>query len=377
MKKKILKYQLVVIFLLMLVLPWLIRVVGLDDFPRRDENRVFHDSLTLDIARLDYFPDDCESYLNDNFFFRTPLLNIFHKMKFSVFNVSPHPDKTRIGKDGWYFMAGKELQILNGNLDFSPKVLDSFTNEWKERTNYLKQLDIPVFWIIAPIKHRVYSEKLPYNVHISKTNRIIELQHHLQIDFPNLIINPLKTLREHKDENELYFRLDNHWNLHAGYLTTQLLIERLRVAFPNKEIIDIPPLHWKTEVIQKGYHYNVLGIDNLREYKDIPVVKHPQSIEAKKYGFEPEKGFPYPWAYESRYVNDSLKNGLRVLFIRDSFGAALQPFAREVFKESEFIFDSWQFKLNKSIIKRYQPDVIVYVGLEKNVKNFLRTYDRE
>lgn len=369
---KLIKYQLTVVFLLLLFLPWVIRSVGFDDFPRRDENRAFHDSLTFDIQRLDYFPDDCEAYLNDNFYFRTPLLNIFHQMKFSLFNVSPHPDKTRIGKDGWYFMGGKELQIINGNLDFSPKVLDSFTNEWKERINYLKQRNIPVFWVIAPLKHRVYTEKLPYNVHQPKSNRIAVLQKHLHADFPNLIIDPLEELRKNKNREKLYFKLDNHWNFHAGYLTTQLIIKRLRTEFPDKNIIDIPPLSWEKEKIQTGFHYSTIGIDKLSEYTENPVMKHPQSKKARKYGFKVNEGFPYPWDFEKHFKNDSLKNGLRVLFIRDSFGEAIIPFTREVFKESEFIFDAWELDLNKSIIERYKPDAVIFLGLEKNVINLIK-----
>ena len=376
-KNTFIKYQLTVIFLLLLFLPVICKISGFEEFTRKDENRRFNDTLTIDIQRLDYFPGNFESFTNDNFYFRAPLLNFFHRLKFYGFNISPHPDKTIIGKDGWYFMAGKELEIIKGDLDFSPEVLDSFTNEWKKRTAYLKELNIPVFWIIAPMKHNVYPEKLPYNIYRSPTNRITTLTKHLQVDFPNLIINPLEELKANKDKEDLYFKLDNHWNTHAGFLTTQLLIEKLRVEFPDKDIIDVPPFHWKGEVIQEGIHYRVLGIDELGEYTEKPIMEHPQSIVAKKYGFKGVEGFPYPWGFENRFVNDSLKNGLRVLFIRDSFGEAIEPFCREIFKESEFIFDAWQFKMNEPIIDSFKPDVIVFIGLEKNVKNFLKDYSKE
>lgn len=376
-KSTFIKYPLTIVFILLLFLPGMLRITGVEKFTRKDENRRFNDTLTIDIKRLDYFPEDFNSYTNDNFYFRAPLLNLFHRMKFSVLNISPHPEQARIGKDGWYFKAGIELEVIKGNKDFSPEVLDSFTNEWKKRTAYLKQLNIPVFWIIAPIKHNLYPEELPYNVHHSKTNRISVLQKHLQSDFPNLIINPLETLKENKGKGNLFFKLDNHWNTHAGYLTTQLLIERLRAIFPDKNIIDIPPFHWEGETIQKGYNYNVMGIDELSEYTENPVMDNPKSKEAKKYGFKGILGFAYPGDFEHRYMNDSLKNGLRVLFIRDSFGNAIIPFAREVFKESEFIFDAWQFKMNKPIIEQYKPDVVIFLGLETNVENYLKDYGKK
>lgn len=379
MKKNLfIKYQLTVIFLVIIFSSGISKIIGLNDFDRKDENRRFRDSLTVNISKLDDFPSDFELYTNDNFYFRSPLLDMFHRIKFYGFNVSPHPDQTIIGKDGWYFRSEeKELAILNGSLDFSLETLDSFSNEWEERTRYLKELNIPAFWIIAPLKHYVYDDKLPYNVQRSQTNRITTLTQHLETDFPNLIINPLETLRANKDTEKLYFKLDNHWNAHAGLLTTQLLIQRLRTEFPNKEIPDVPPLHWKGDTIQEGIHYRVLGIDALSEYRQTPVMEHPQSIVAEKYGFKSIEGFPYPWAFENRFVNDSIKNGLRVLIIRDSFGEAIEPFCREVFKESLFIFDAWQYKLNKPIIDRFKPDVIVFLSLETNVPNFLHDFGNE
>jgi len=117
-----------------------------------------------------------------------------------------------------------------------------------------------------------------------------------------------------------------------------------------------------------------MGIKELSEFQENPVMDNPKSIEPEKYGFPPIPGFAYPWSYENRYVNDSIANGIRVLFIRDSFGEVIRPFAREVFSESLFIFDAWQFKLNEEIIEQYKPDVVVFIGLETNPENFLKDY---
>ena len=371
-KNKFIKYQLIISFLIIILLPALLGFSGIEGFARKDENRAFKDSVSLNINRLDDFPSDFDAFLDDNFYFRSPLLDIFHRTKYFVFKTSSHPDKTLIGDDGWFYKAGVELEVLSGKLDFSPETLEAFTNEWKRRTAYLEERNIPVFWIIAPMKHHVYTDQLPFNIHLSKTNRIDGLIAHLKPDFPNLIIYPIPELRANRDKANLYFKLDNHWNEHAGYITTQLLIEKLRVQFPDKDIIDIPKFHWEGEVIHKGIHYNVMGIDELSEYSETVVMNNPQSREADKFGFEPIAGFAYPWSYEYFYVNDSLKNGLRVLFIRDSFGEAIIPFTSEVFKESLYIFDAWQFKLNEEIIEQFKPDVVVFIGLETNPENMLK-----
>jgi len=242
-KSKFIKYQLPIIFILIIVTPAVLGFLGLDGFNRKDENRAFKDSISININRLDDFPSDFEAFAADNFYFRTPFLDIFHRTKYFVFNISPHPDKAVIGQDGWFFKAGIELEVLSGKLDFSPETLNDFTKEWKERTAYLQERNIPVFWIIAPMKHRVYTDKLPYNIQLSQNNRITALKDHLSKDFPHLIIDPLSALRAKKDSAKLYFKLDNHWNDQAGYITFQLLHKQLKKEFPNKNIIDIPSFH--------------------------------------------------------------------------------------------------------------------------------------
>lgn len=372
---KLIKYQLVILFLLIIITPSVLDITGVTRFERVDENRVFNDSISINFKKLDKFPPGFDAYSNDNFFFRTPMLNYFHRMKFNVFNISPHPEKAIIGKDGWLFKSGIELELLKGDKGFSIETLDSFKNEWKERTRYLEERNIPVFWIIAPMKHRIYTDKLPYNINISENNRVETLKSYLKDEFPNLIIDPSEKLKALKDSENLYYKLDNHWNPKAAFYTTQLLIERLKTEFPDKNIIDIPELRWESEEYSGGYHYNVMGIDELSETLETPVFVNPRGEDAEKFGFESVPGFPYPQEFETRFINKKLENGLRVLFIRDSFGGMIQPFAKEVFSESVFIFDAWQFKMNETIIEEFKPDVVIFIGLETNVENYLKTFE--
>ena len=79
-----------------------------------------------------------------------------------------------------------------------------------------------------------------------------------------------------------------------------------------------------------------------------------------------------PWNYERRYINEHSKSGLRVLFIRDSFGNQLVPFVKEPFAESLFIFDAWRYELNKPIIEKVKPDVVIFLGLETHLESFIK-----
>lgn len=365
------KYHLIFLFLVTITLPVINYNNKIWKFERKDENRSFKNKLQINIKKLDKFPKEAEEYVNDNFSFRGPLLNLYHYFKFYYFKVSPHPDKTIIGLENWYFLAEKEKDIYEGKLSFSNEELNLFKQEWIARKKYLDSLNIKSYWIIAPFKHNIYSEFLPFNVGEHKVNRIDVLKKYLQDSLPELIIDPTEEFLLTKKNYKLYNQLDNHWNLTAGYVVSKILLSKIKTDFPNKKIMDVPTYQWKDSILHQGIHYNVLGIKDLYEVESFPIINKEFSVVAEKYNFPPVKDFPYPWDYERRYVNYTDTNGLKILFIMDSFGDRLIPFIKESFKESVFIFDAWQYNINKPIIETVKPDIVIFLCLETHIDNIL------
>ncbi len=344
-------------------------------FERTAENRVFRDSLKLDINHLDTFPKEYEEYVNDNFAFRTPLLRLYHFIKFYFFRVSPHPDKTVIGKDGWYFVTGQEKESYEGKRDFTDEQLKQFDAEWTKRKNYLDSINIKAYWAICPMKYNVYPEMLPFNAFKKgKKSRVEKLITHLQKNFSDIIIDPLAALRQAKDSMRVYYKLDDHWNTRGGYVTSQVILSRIKADFSKLKIKAFSDYEWNSRTFKGGFHYSVLGIENLSESDIFPSSKNEIAIEAAKYGFPPISDFPYPWDYERRYVNEKDSTGLKILIIRDSFGDQVVPFLKESFKESVFIFDSWRYGLNKEIIEKYRPDIVVFLSLETHLEHIITIY---
>ena len=71
------------------------------------------------------------------------------------------------------------------------------------------------------------------------------------------------------------------------------------------------------------------------------------------------------------YRNPSDTTAPKILVIRDSFGDQLIPFLKEPFSESVFIFDGWDYGLNKEIIETVKPDIVIFLGLETHIENFI------
>jgi len=370
------KYLLVFVILALLALPALNSLLGIWNFERRSENRTFQDTLSIDINHLDDFPKEAEAYVNDNFPFRTPLLNHYHQIKFSWYHVSPHPDQTIVGNEGWYFMSGKEKDIYEGKLDFSDEKLSEFEEKWQSRMQYFDSLGIKAYWLIGPMKHNVYPEYLPFNIYTSKKpRRVASLKTHLDNTVAGFtVIDPTENLKAHKEDEKLYYMLDNHWNYKAGELVSQQLMTQIEADFPDEEFLPLPNYTWKDSTMERGIHYNVIAVENLSESQKFPVLEGFQSKQVEKYGFPIDKGFPYPDEFELRYINPSPKAKKRILFIRDSFTDLLIPFIKEPFAESVFIFDFWEYKLNPHIIEEMKPDIVVFSGLEVHIESVLKHY---
>ena len=372
--RNIFNYPLIIWFLLLLILPVMNSSLGIWKFDRVSENRTFTDSLEMDFNHLDLFPEDAEDYMNDNFSFRKPLLDFFHHFKFYIFHTSPHPDKLIVGKNGWYFMADMEQENYQGKHTFDQDTLQLFLDEWKRRKNYLDQKGIKVYWMIAPTAHHVYSEQLPFNLRTNRTRRVTQLKDYFKNDLPELIIDPVSHLIANKKQGQLYYKQDNHWTFRAGQITHDHFVQQLRRDFPNN-IIPLPQkTEWKDSLEFNGIHHKVLGIETLGEVRELPDFSKKQSDETEKYNFPVVPGFQYSWDYERRFLNESIKKGLKIVIIRDSFGEQIMPFMSESFSESVFIFDAWQYKLNEHIIETVQPDVVLFLMVETHLESIINVH---
>lgn len=375
--KSVYPYFLPFLFLLMVFAPTVNQLTGMWTFERKDENRAFTDSINFELAKLDKLPDNINNYIDDNFSFRRPLLDFHHYVKFNWFKVSPNPEKTMVGSNGWFFRVNKVVDLYEGRTNFTEDDLAYLLSIWKERMTYFDSLNIQPYWMIAPLKHRIYSEHLPFNVVESETKRIVQIKNYFDNDFPELIIDPTGIFLEKKDSFKLFYKQDNHWNHRAGQLTTELLLNRVKADFPEHNIPLVKIKEWETTEAHTGIHYSVIGIESLSEQRSHPIIEKEYSSKIKNYGFPPIKGFAYPSEYEKRYKRKDDKADLRILVIRDSFGDLMIPFLKESFKECVLIFDAWQYGLNKEIIETVKPDIILYLSVEYNIEHILREHKKE
>jgi hypothetical protein len=257
-------------------------------------------------------------------------------------------------------------------MDFSDDELERFRQEWDERAAFLDSLGITYRWLICPLKHYVYTDKLPFNMVVSKRpKRVEQLRTYLEGYHPGLIIDPTPALIAARDSVNVFYRLDNHWNYQAGYTAYVELMRSLKRDLPELEIVGHDAFIWEARTKDNGFHRSTLGLKETEQER----VPSPlaTTVEPITYGFAMTPGFPYPDQYEKSFRSgDTTK--LRILVIRDSFGDHLMPFIKESFSESVFIFDSWQYTLHRKLILQVKPDIVVFSSLETHIKHVIQDY---
>lgn len=363
---------LLIVFGILIIVPFLNDRFHFVTFKRLDENRTFHDSLSIDINKLDKFPRGCEDYLADNFSFRTPMIAWSKWMKLYFFHVSPNKERLIVGKNGRYFIAGEEQKIYEGQRQLTTAQLDSFEAEWRRRKAFFRQHNVIPYLVIGPSALEVYPEDLPINiVAMSSESRIDQLRKRFQKHLPGICVDLVPVFEKNK-QNNLYFKLDNHWNKHAGFVVTEELLRRLkRDHFPELDLSYLQHYRWTTDYVRIGHLSTFLPRNS--ETEAIPVPHHNDLADlAEPFGFPVTPDFMYPDQFEFHFVHRKPKNKLRLLIIRDSFGDAVFPFLKEGFAETLVIFDSWKYGLNEEIVTTFKPDVVVYITYETHLLNYIR-----
>ncbi len=372
-ENKFKNYLLLIFFLLIISFPLINEKTKIIKDIISTENREKASKPKFNIKKLDKFPDKFDKYYIDNFNIRSLMIRYFNRMNIMVFKKSPFPEKAIIGKDGWLFIAGNELDAYRGKKIFTETELVTFKKELEYRTLYLKERNCKFYFVIAPAKANIYSEMLPDNIYkANKQSSGEQLNEYLKSKSSVNVINIYETLRNKKNEDFLYYKIDNHWNEFGAFHAANGILEYIKKDFPDIKTNNLNDFTISKSTLKTGNIVSMFSDTTL--FSDIYYNLKPKlGFNAKHknpVGYPCVPNFPYPWEYElNKEIKDS-KNP-KVLIISDSFGGNIYPFLAEQFSRTVKIFDSWQFKLNEDIVNNEKPNIVLVIGLEANIKNIL------
>ena len=322
------------------------------------------------IKFLPLFYTEIDAYVRDHFAFRKPMIIFFNSLRYYLFNSSSTPEAI-LGKKGWIFYGSKSsLQDYERSNILEDDYLIRIERAFYERKLWLSKNNIGFLLVIVPNKENLYGQFMPAYLKKSNTpsnGELLTQQINVHHDFS---VNLFPIFREGSIKEQLYYKIDTHWNHNGAKLAVKSVIQQIQNNYPELQFRPLPFMTEKLIFFSPGNFGRLMGVP----------LKEPESVSI------PAKG----WAWERRPFED-LKKRLpdrarvsqiinpkspptRVLVLGDSYMARFDKYLAEAFGHTIFI-NLWftdadpENRFPSEIIYYIRPDLVIFLVAERRLGN--------
>lgn len=274
------------------------------------------------------FTEQFETYVTDQFFGKTFWTALKAKAEQSI--LKQENNDVYFGKDDYLFEKPEELTAqLQKNIDY--------VNQFQSNNEHF-----PMTFVLAPTSIDIYPEKLPPFSKEGKHEEIVNLMKeslHTNIQ----LINPFHNLRSKKEE-AIYFRTDHHWTMRGAFYAYEAVANKMGFRPYSLDDFQI------TSVSHQFYGtFYAKGNDLTVPADTIDVFQPDAEIQ---YKVEADDELILESLYDEDFLNkrdqysyflggnhaktiitSSVKNGQKLLLIKDSYAHAFVPFLANHFEE--------------------------------------------
>jgi len=316
-----------------------------------------------------------------NFDFALPYLSCF----FYPLGISTNPNQVIIGKNNWLYLGDQYEKTISVKRRIATeedlktaREIARQSEAWKQ---FLRRKGVRLYKVmIGPDKGTVYPEFLPDWVRPvagSATDALLaNVTREIYIDTRPKLINAKSQFAE-----PLYYKTGTHWNSLGAWVAFRAFC--MDVARTETDLRWLSERQVRVLKANKRYGsdlaYFLRMTEILRdtEVKIEILSKYP--VETEQFDFEtgqlkvsdgnPEIGaignLKRPLLVKSQYA----LNERKVLWLRDSFGAALSPFMAATFTETlQIHYSEIDSKSMVRLIDTYKPDYVFITVVERGAR---------
>lgn len=282
-------------------------------------------------------------YFSDHFGFRHEMITWNDQLTGTVIR-DIDSSSVLLGRDGWLFYKST-LDDYAGTALFSPRQSYAAAHVLRLMQEYCEQNGIRFCFTVAPNKNSLYGGRMPARYTAAFVHNMELLKQQLEeqdVGYVDLF-TPLSGAEE-----QLYYRLDSHWNMQGAQLAAQTLLKELQGA-PQ----DFDALKTGETVPHMGDLYEMV---------------YPSGQES-----EADAAYAFDYAYDEKFrsadditIHTENPGADGSIFVyRDSFGINLHPFLAQSYQRACF---SRNMPYRLSAVKEEQPDVLLVEIVERNLK---------
>ncbi|WGD35975.1 DHHW family protein [Olleya sp. YS] len=356
MKAKDWSYKLfIIVFLTLLIIPNIVLLFGLEQGFTNNENIEFETPPEFDLSQPNTTLKNYKSYYLGNYGLKKTLVNQYVSFKSEILKENPLPDKVVVGNQGWYFLGNAHKKVLNNTFNTTHDKIQivQVVKNLKKLSEYLREKNILFYVAVAPNKHSIYKENLPYKLNQNATfyEELIEALKDNNINYINLH----KVLLEKKKEEKIYYKTDTHWNNLGAFYAYQDVINTI-----GKEL-SVKPLSLNDYIINTSLkpvnHLSKMINVYTKEQVVNLTLKKSVSIDTLSIRFDD-------------LIFSNQQQQFKLLMSRDSFSDAWIGFFNESFNQTRYIKN--YNPITTQLIEQYKPDVVIYEIVERNLPNLVK-----
>lgn len=308
-------------------------------------------------------PSAVEEYFNDSFAFRSELVSLNNDIN-NHFGGST-TDRAIEGLNGWfYYMDEGSREDILRTVTHTQEEIDAICKTQQATSDYLESRGIEYYLMVCPDKHTVYPEYLPMNMRVQEgSSRLDPLAEALKANTTVNFVDTREAVIAAKDENELFFKTDTHWNAHAAFIGYSMLAEQIEKDVPGFVNIKAEDCDITTESWIFGDLTQMIG--RTGEIEDMLVKYTPKGAAAVFLEDQTLYGNVSPHSDQiSRvYENPNYPDGPVCVVFRDSFCNEMIPLLNESgFSRIVYI---WTREALIDVIEEEDPDVVISEYVER------------
>ena len=263
------------------------------------------------------------------------------------------------GKEGWLFLGNPYNNVLSSTKNNVPPTKQDVVPilDYIKKIRLLcEKFGIQSVVLIAPNKHSVYEEYLPAWVTPTKNNsqnRLADLLLKQGRIEKEPVVFPRMELLSEKNEGDVYYSQDTHWNIRGAWVGLKSVLKLLSVqGVPTEPVFRIAENRLGGDLAtMRG---TALRADPVWEILWNGIRISPVSANHPIHEWE---------------TPDALYNK-KILIIGDSFSEALAPLIGHFFSHTIWVREgNNRYKIFELVkfIEKYKPDIIVLEKVERGI----------
>ncbi len=310
-----------------------------------------------------------ELWLNDHFRWRDRALE-FHARAELFLRGKAENEKAMEGEAGWLFYKGDDsIRNFQNCSNFTEEELRIIKEKLERKRDYCASFGARYYVLIAPDKNKVYGEFFPhYYDKVNSIGRGEQLYRYLQANSDIKAVYPLSVLLKIKNQNQLYYKGDTHWNQVGAFVGYQELMKLMARDDATLRIFSFSD--FEKEMIRTSTG-DLQGMLDIRDWKEEnPVLKfktgplyQEEMADIKMTDFTAAEGRPY-------LITNQPESDYAVFVFRDSFMGNMVPFFSQQFKHVEYLWTRDFFK-NASALREKKPDIVIEEVVERYVQDLV------